>query len=361
MFFHQIILTGFKNYTSKTFHFDKRIIGICGLNGKGKTNLLDAINYLCFTKSYFTRSDQMNISFGGEGFRLKGIIQNGNNSEETITCIYRANGKKEILLNNIPYEKFSQHIGKFPGVFIAPDDIALVANGSDERRKFLDTMICQIDENYLQNLITYNKLLAQRNALLKLEVQKRKRDDTLLDAIDERMIIAGKAVHHKRKDFTEKLFPLIQNFYDFISGSSEIIDISYNSQMNELNFEELFLTTREKDRFTLRTNAGIHKDDIEFRLLSNLFKQIASQGQKKSLLFACKLAEFEILKQEKGFPPLLLLDDVFEKLDEKRVRNLLKFIIEQNEGQVFITDTNAERLQEAVSEFHRELQIIRLE
>lgn len=361
MFFNQLSLTGFKNYTSKTFAFEKRIVGICGLNGKGKTNLLDALYYLCFTKSYFSRSDQMNVHFGEPGFRLQAYLDTGTSAAHTITCIFRGNAKKEFLLDDIPYEKFSHHIGKFPCVFVGPDDIALITGGSEERRKFLDTLISQVDVNYLQNLILYNKVLAQRNGLLKYEAQRNTIDPALMDAIDERFVTAGVFVHQKRKEFCEKLFPLILQFYDSISGSAENIRLEYDSQLTEGDFRELLRSGIEKDRYTLRTNTGIHKDDIGFQLFSNAFRQTASQGQKKSLLFACRLAEFDILKQEKDASPFLLLDDVFEKLDELRVQNLLQFIIGQNDGQVFITDTNSNRLKKAIAHFHDALQIIQLD
>lgn len=361
LLFHEIILTGFKNYASERYLFEKRVIGICGLNGKGKTNLLDALNYLCFTRSYFTRSDQMNVHFGADGFRLEGHLQNGAGQQKVITCIYRGAAKKEFLLDGIPYEKFSQHIGRFPCVFIAPDDIALITGGSEERRKFLDTLICQVDEDYLQYLISYNKVLAQRNSLLKYEAQRNRRDDLLLHSLDEQLIPAGHYIFQKRKQFSEQMFPMISRFYDQISGKAESIDLLYDSQLNEAQFSHLLKEALEKDRYTQRTNAGIHKDEISFVLHNNPFRQIASQGQRKSLLFACKLAEFQVLKQQKGFTPVLLLDDVFEKLDEKRVQNLLQFIIAENEGQVFITDTNAERLQAGIAGYDHELQIIHLD
>ncbi len=361
MLFTRLQLTGFKNYTSRTFEFHKRVVGICGANGKGKTNLLDALNYLCFTRSYFSRSDQINVNFGSPGFRLEGSMQNSTADEKKIICIYRENARKEFLLDEVAYEKFSHHIGKYPGVFIAPDDIALITGGSEERRKLLDTLISQVDEQYLQNLILHNKLLAERNAILKFEAQKRRTDDALLQTIDDRLAPLGDYLYQRRKDFTKRLFPLIQKFYDLISGAVEYIELGYESLLSEKPYAELLRQTLTKDRMNLRTNVGVHKDDIEFKLQSNLFRQIASQGQKKSLLFACKLAEFEILKQEKGFAPLLLLDDIFEKLDEQRVQNLLRYIFEENDGQVFITDTDAGRLREAVSDFQHELQIIRLD
>ena len=362
MFFTKISLTGYKNYRSREFDFTERIVGVCGLNGKGKTNLLDAINYLCFTKSYFTKSDQLNTHFGSEGFRLEGQLNNETETAESqkIVCIYRASQKKEFYLDDVAYERFSHHIGKFPCVVIAPDDIGMITGGSEERRKFLDTLISQVDGEYLQQLITYNKVLAQRNSFLKNEAIGGSFDFALLETFDLQLIPPGNYIHQTRREFSEKLFPLVQQFYKSISGNNEDVTLEYNSLQNENNFEELLIAARQKDRLTQRTNVGIHKDDLIFLLQENVFKTIASQGQRKSLLFACKLSEFEILKTVKGFPPLLLLDDVFEKLDESRIKNLLQFVCSQNNGQVFITDTHADRLEDALSQFGDAVQIIEL-
>lgn len=363
MFFTKISLTGFKNYHVRTFEFSERIIGICGLNGKGKTNLLDAINYLCFTKSYFTKQDVLNVHFGEEGFRLEGNLKNENaeNNLQNIVCVYRSSQKKEFYLNEIAYEKFSQHIGKFPCVIIAPDDIGMITGGSEERRKFLDTLISQVDAEYLQQLIVYNKVLAQRNSFLKNEAQSGRFDFALLETFDEQLITPGNYIHRVRNEFSKKLFPLVKKFYKNISGNNEDILLEYSSMLNQNNFEELLIASRQKDRLAQRTNVGIHKDDLIFLLHENVFKTIASQGQRKSLLFACKLAEFEILKNVKGFSPFLLLDDVFEKLDESRIKNLLKYVCKENNGQVFITDTHAERLMDSLSQFGNTVQIIELE
>ena len=362
MLFTKIKLTGYKNYQSQSFDFTERIIGICGLNGKGKTNLLDAINYLCFTKSYFTKSDVLNTHFGEEGFRIEGELHHEIESAKSqkIVCIYRATQKKEFYLDDIAYERFSHHIGKFPCVVIAPDDIGMITGASEERRKFLDTLISQIDPEYLQHLITYSKVLTQRNSFLKNEAAKSTFDFSLLETYDHQLIPPGNYIHKVRKQFSEKLFPLVQQFYKSISGNSENVDLEYNSLQNENNFGELLIASRQRDRLTQRTNVGIHKDDLIFLLHENIFKAIASQGQRKSLLFACKLAEFEILKKVKGTPPLLLLDDVFEKLDESRIKNLLEYVCYQNKGQVFITDTHADRLQLALSAFGDAVQIIEL-
>ena len=362
MGFTKIALTGYKNYQAQTFHFTERIIGICGLNGKGKTNLLDAINYLCFTKSYFSKSDVLNVNFGAEGFRLEGDFENSDHEDQQkIVCIYRPSAKKEFYLNNVAYERFSHHIGKFPCVIIAPDDIEMITGGSEERRKFLDTLISQVDSEYLQQLIAYNKVLAQRNSFLKNESAKNIFDKSLLEVFDQQLIPPGKYIHKVRKQFSEQLFPIIQEFYKSISGNNETVSLEYNSQLNENDFRQLLISSLSKDKLLQRTNVGIHKDDLAFLLNENVFKSIASQGQRKSLLFACKLAEFEILKKVKGFPPFLLLDDVFEKLDENRMKNLLEYVCHKNRGQVFITDTHLERLQLGLSQFGNAVQIIELE
>ncbi|MDQ2720036.1 MAG: DNA replication and repair protein RecF [Bacteroidota bacterium] len=362
MIFTKITITGYKNYQSQTFHFTERIVGVCGLNGKGKTNLLDAINYLCFTKSYFSNTDILNVNFGAEGFRLEGELKSRNINENTqkIVCIYRSSLKKEFYLNDVAYEKFSHHIGKFPCVIIAPDDIEMITGGSEERRKFIDTLISQVDAEYLRQLIIHNKVLIQRNSFLKNESLKNTFNMRLLEVLDQQLVDPANYIHQKRKEFSQQLFPIVQEFYKTISGNDEEVTLEYNSQLNENNFAELLVSSHQKDMLSQRTCVGIHKDDLLFLLNKNIFKTIASQGQRKSLLFACKLAEFVMLKKVKGFPPVLLLDDVFEKLDEIRMKNLLKYVCQKNDGQVFITDTHQNRLEAALSQFGNSVQIIDL-
>ncbi|MEO8764549.1 MAG: DNA replication and repair protein RecF [Ginsengibacter sp.] len=363
MGFTKIALTGYKNYESQTFQFNRRIVGICGLNGKGKTNLLDAINYICFTKSYFAKTDTLNIFFGAEGFRLEAELENEKSpglKVQKVVCIYRSTLKKEFYLDGVAYVKFSHHIGKFPCVMIAPDDIEIISGGSEERRKFLDTLISQVDAEYLQQLIIYNKVLLQRNSFLKNETFQSNFDAQLLDALDAQLIRPGEYIHRLRKQFCEKLIPLVKEFYQEISGNNEIISLQYSSHLNNHEFSKLLVSARQKDMRSQRTNAGVHKDEVIFLLNENTFKVTASQGQRKSLLFACKLAEFEMLRMIKGAAPLLLLDDVFEKLDEIRMKNLLQYVCKKNNGQVFITDTHKERLVNALSEFINHVQIIEL-
>lgn len=375
-FLNKISITQFKNYQFSTFNFTEKVIGICGFNGKGKTNLLDAVYYCCFTKSYFTKIDGLNVQFESDGFRIGASFissKGGGNLEDLsedrkaepkksdeIVCIFRGAGKKEILLNGVAYSKLSEHIGKFPAVMIAPDDIGLITDGSEERRRFMDTVLSQMDAEYLQQLMVYNKVLLQRNSLLKRFADQGKTDWQLLDVLDEQLIVPGNFIYAKRKEFSELLIPLVQKFYKQIADNGEEVTLQYDSRLHDSSFHELLNNYRQKDFLMQRSNAGIHKDDIIFQLNGQVFKTTASQGQRKSLLFAIKLAEFELLKENKGFAPLLLLDDVFEKLDDRRMQQLLHWVCNENEGQVFITDTHKERLEEAFEKLNTAYQIIEL-
>ena len=339
---NKITLTQFKNYKTSSFTFNERVTGICGLNGKGKTNLLDAIYYLCFTKSYFSKTDALNVLFNEDGFRLEGSLSHSDSYRNSrgegftenfnVVSIFRGAGKKEVLVNDVAYEKFSSHIGKFPCVMIAPDDIELITGGSEHRRRFIDTVLSQMDAIYLQQLILYNKILLQRNSLLKSFSDQKNRDMQLLQVLDEQLIHPGKEINKMRKIFLSNLIPLAKKFYLQIAHNNEVIDLEYESQLSENNFEELLERSRDRDMASQRSNVGVHKDDLVMQLNGKLFKSVASQGQKKSMLFALKLAEFELLKKNKGFAPLLLLDDVFEKLDDLRMQNLLQWVCLNNES-----------------------------
>lgn len=350
-----IKLTHFKNYDIDQFEFTQNIVGICGMNGKGKTNLLDAIYYCCFTKSYFGGTDLLNINFDREGFRLEADFQN-NESIHKVVCIHRGNHKKEFLLNAIPYDKFSKHIGLIPAVIIAPDDIEIITGGSEGRRRYLDTVLSQLDAEYLQQLIVYNKVLQQRNSLLRSGMD----DEQLLQVFDMQMLGPGKFIYERRKQFANELIPLVHQFYNEIADNTESITVTYESRLQNESLEDLFKNNRDKDRYLQRTSAGVHKDDLGFELNGKVFRTIASQGQRKSLLFALKLAEYELIRLNKGFAPLLLLDDVFEKLDDNRMQNLLHWVCNENNGQVFITDTHKERLLAAFEQLNVNGQIIEL-
>lgn len=365
---HSISLLQFKNYTNKSFDFTNRIVGICGNNGVGKTNLLDAIHYLCFIKSYFTRLDANNVLHGNAGFRIEGIMELFDKKEKAV-CILRETGKKEFSVNDNQYDKFSQHIGRYPCVVIAPDDAELITGDSRARRTFLDLLLCQLDSEYMQHLIVYKKLIEQRNSLLKSFFETGNRDFALLDVLDVQLVKPGNHIFDKRKEFLISYLPLVKHLYNEIAkqpssakatDDREDVTLFYESELLQASFAELLKLNRNKDCLAQRTTSGLHKDDLEIKLGNQSFKTIASQGQRKSLLFALKLAELEILKKEKKFAPLLLLDDVFEKLDEDRISNLLNKVCKENEGQVFITDTNEERLRQHLDALEINFQLIKL-
>lgn len=344
----------FKNYTNRNFFFDGDIICICGNNGTGKTNLLDAIYYVCYTKSNFTTIDAQVVTHGHIGLSVSALIQNKNKNQ--LHIIWRDNAKKELIENQIPIPKLSQHIGKYPFVIIAPDDTLLITEGSEGRRKFIDGLIAQLNPTYLYHLLQYNKILAQRNALLKNNDTP---DYTLLQIIDEQLSKHAVYIHNQRIIYTELLIEKTNHIYKNISEGKEEISIIYQSQIHDANLLDLLLNNRQKEIAIGRTMYGIHKDDLIFYMNNVLLKNCASQGQRKSFLFALKLALYEILSQELGINPLLGLDDIFEKLDATRSQKLLAYIM-QYDTQVFITDTHSQRLQDALLGCKKNIQWINL-
>jgi DNA replication and repair protein RecF len=357
---HSISLVQFRNYLQQQFSFTERIVGICGLNGSGKTNLLDAVYYLSFTRSYFSRPDVQNVHHGLTGLRLQATYDLQGEPQELV-CILRENNRKELQLNNDTYKKFSDHIGRIPCVMIAPDDVVLVTGGSEERRTFMDTLLSQISKEYLLNLIDYQKLLQQRNSLLKQSAETGSIDEALLQILDEQLCKKGNFLFAERKTFLEGFLPLAASIYKRIAGKDDGVSLVYESQLLKDDFATLLILSRSKDLALQRTTAGIHRDDLLFYMGAALFKTEASQGQRKSLLFALKLAEWQVLKEKKGFTPILLLDDVFEKLDEQRMFQLLNWVCTESDGQVFITDTHADRLQLQLSGIRIPFQLIELD
>jgi DNA replication and repair protein RecF len=353
-------LTQFRNYPTSTFNFTKKIVAFCGANGVGKTNLLDAIYYLSFTKSYFNRSDASNVLFAADGFRLEAnfVINNNTNS---VLAIYRNNKIKDFLFDGDAYKKLSHHIGKLPCVIITPDDTELIIGNSDNRRKFLDLLLSQIDNNYLQHLINYNKNLLQRNSLLKQYAATNNLDTILFDIITQQLSNDGTIIYNFRKKLMDSLLQLVNQYYGIIANKTDGLQCVYQSQLHHATMQTLLQQNQQHDFTLQRTNYGIHKDEIDFMLLDNKFKTHASQGQRKSLLFALKLAEFFELKKAKGFEPILLLDDVFEKLDADRMINLLTIVCNQNNGQVFITDTHKQRILDSFSSLNIDIEIFDFE
>ncbi len=360
MFLKSLKLYNFKNYPSKEFIFSKKVIAFCGKNGIGKTNLLDAIYFLSFTKSYFT-ADTKVVSLEQTGMRLDGEYIMDDNAKTLASAIIRETGKKEIKLNDFEYTKFSKHIGKLPVVFIAPDDVLLINGSGEERRKMLDIILSQLSDEYMQHLMQYNKILAHRNKALKQFAEQQKVDDVLLDVLNQQLIVHGNAIFTSRKNFLNQYLQNVIEAYNKIATNNENLQLSYLSQLNEQNFENLLLNHKQKDLLLQRTTCGIHKDDIVISMHNEAFKTIASQGQRKSLLFALKLVEYAVLQAHKGFAPILLLDDVFEKLDNTRMMNLLKEVCIEKKGQVFITDTHKDRLEILLSEIGSEFEILELD
>jgi DNA replication and repair protein RecF len=351
----QIRLTHFKNYQERTFDFSD-ITGICGLNGIGKTNLLDSIYYSCFTKSYFSSLENLNLRFGESGFRIDASFSLSGKLHQVV-CIYR-NGRKEVSFDNEMYEKLSRHIGRLPIVIIAPDDIQLISGTSESRRKWMDALLSQADTAYLDALISYHKILLQRNSLLRQDQAFASQD--LLDVMDEQLIRHGKIIFDKRNEFVAVMAVDCRRYYNIISGGAEEVAVRYECQFHDTTPEELFRKARERDLFAGRSTVGIHRDDLIFNLGELAFRQIASQGQKKSLLYSLKLSEYAYLKRQKGYAPILLLDDAFEKLDDKRMFNLLEEVCRDKDGQVIITDTHHKRLEEAFGLLGAKGQIIEL-
>ncbi len=355
----QISLTQFRNYSFKQFNFKQNITGIYGKNGSGKTNLLDAVYYLCFTKSSFNSSDNQSVREGFAGFRIEGNFEK-NEEEKKVVCVLRENNRKEFSVDDIVYQRFSGHIGKFPCIMIAPDDVSLITEGSEERRKFVDTLISQLQHDYLEQLIAYNKILQQRNSFLKFASERNSYDESLLEILNSQLLEKGNFIYERRMNFLKTLLPRVLQQYISIAGSDDNLVLEYESQLNNQSFEELLQQNFQRDFYLQRTGCGIHKDDVLIEMRESNFKNIASQGQRKSLLFAFKLAAFETLKENKGFSPILLLDDVFEKLDEKRMQNLLEYVCVQSGAQVFITDTHKERLQNAFMKIGKDYDLIEL-
>ena len=355
----QLLLVQFRNYIEKRFDFKERIVGIVGSNGTGKTNVLDALYYLSFTKSYFNRPDAQNVHHAYQGMRVDGNYSI-NHQVVPVTCILRENLKKEFYFDQELIPKLSQHIGRIPCVMIAPDDVQIITGTSEERRRLMDGLLSQLYPEYLKHLIQYNKILQQRNSLLKLANETGQLDTILLDTIDEQLVQEALPIFNYRKELMEGFLKEILHLYNYLANQEDSIDIQYHSTLKDQNFAQHLKLALPKDKILSRTTVGIHKDDLLITIQGQSFKQEASQGQRKSLLFAIRLAEWQFIKNEKGFPPILLMDDIFEKLDETRMIQLLDWVSNNTDGQVFITDTHKDRVVALLSKHLKKYQLIEL-
>lgn len=354
MYLQELKLSNFKNCQSADLSFSEKINCFVGLNAAGKTNILDSIYYLAFCKSYFTLTDKQNIRHGEDFFAIHGDFHFDNDEMHTISCVQKNTSKKSFKCDKKEYDRLADHIGKIPLVMISPYDSDLINNGSELRRKFIDGVISQFDASYLNHLLNYNKALQQRNRQLKFFQENKFWDTTLLEMWDRQLLQNAAPINEKRKAFLEEFVPVFQKYYEIVSCAmcegehttnvAETVSIKYNSALNERPYEELLLESLNHDRFSAYTNVGIHKDDLQFLINGHPVKQFASQGQQKSFVVAIKLAQFDFNYKKIGHKPILLLDDIFDKLDDNRVTQLVKLVGNDHFGQVFITDTQRYRI-----------------
>jgi len=361
MFLSKLSLINFKNYAELNVSFSSGVNCFVGDNGIGKTNLLDAIYYLSLCKSFFNSVDSHNIRDDEGFFLIKGEYTE-NDVRDELYCGVKIGQKKVFKRNKKEYERFSEHIGKYPIVMISPQDISLIYDGSDGRRKFVDGIISQYDHDYLENLIKYNRVLQQRNTLLKRFSEQRYFDKDSLDIWDQQLVKYGSAVHEKRIVFCRVYSKFVDDFYKIVSNDAEEkVEFLYNTKIGDGDFNQLLEQAIAKDRAVRHTSVGVHKDDFEFLLSGKGIKRYASQGQQKTFLIALKLAQYQFLKDHSAKCPVLLLDDIFDKLDMNRVMALLKNVCSDGFEQVFLTDTNLERTKEILSDSTNDYSIYMIE
>ncbi|SOC81488.1 DNA replication and repair protein RecF [Salinimicrobium sediminis] len=347
MFLKNLSLLNYKNFTTAEFHFDQKINCMVGNNGIGKTNILDSIYHLSFGKSYFNPITSQNINHDSDFFVIDGIFEKKEREEQIIVSAKRGQ-KKVIKRNNKPYEKFSEHIGFIPTVIISPADRDLIIEGSETRRKFMDGVISQSDNKYLNNLINYGKILAQRNSLLKYFAANNSFDRETLSVYNMQLEELGNDLFLKRKEFLKTFIPIFKKRYDTISNGREEVTITYKSQLDDGSFKDQLENSLQKDMTLQYTGVGTHKDDLIFEIAGHPIKKFGSQGQQKSFLIALKLAQFDFIKDLSKVSPILLMDDIFDKLDENRVAHIVDLVATDELGQLFISDTHGDRTEKVV-------------
>lgn len=357
MHLDHLTVLNFKNIRETDLSFSPGINCFFGKNGEGKTNLLDAVYYLSFCKSHSNPIDSQNISHDADFFMLQAVYH-GKGKEEDIYCGMKRKQKKVFKRNKKEYERLSDHIGRIPLVLISPSDEDLIREGSDERRRFMDMVISQYDHAYMEALIGYNKALAQRSSLLK---ENAFGDESLWELYEEIMETEGRKVYERRRAFIDEFTPVFENYYRLISGGRESIRLQYTSHLQEGSLTEKLKNARQKDLILGFTTAGIHKDDLEMQLDDFPIKRVGSQGQNKSYLIAMKLAQYMFLKKASGITPILLLDDLFDKLDADRVERIVNLVSGEDFGQIFITDTNRENVGHLLKKATGEYRIFKVE
>ena len=345
----KIVISDFRNIELQEIEFSPNVNCISGNNGEGKTNLLDAIYYLSMTKSAFASSDRYVLRHGSEEFALAATYRMENGLQNRFALKMNAKGEKKVRKDDKPYLKISEHIGVLPVVMVSPEDVSMVSESGEERRRFVNAVLSQMSQEYMTSLQQYNRLLMQRNKMLKDMYP----DRSLLEVIDMKMSALAAPVYEARKKFVEDLKPVVADFYRSLSGGSEQVDITYDTALHGASLEELLAASFEKDRVLKHTTEGVHRDDFIFTMNGQPIRRYGSQGQQKSFLVSLKFAQYEIMKNNYGFAPVLLLDDVFDKLDMGRISNLLQMVASKDFGQIFITDSNKVRMAALAEPVHQ--------
>ena len=358
MILKRISILNYKNLEEVEIDFSAKLNCFFGQNGMGKTNLLDAVYFLSFCKSAGNPIDSQNICHDADFFVIQGFYEAADGTPEEIYCGMKRRQKKQFKRNKKEYTRLSDHIGFLPLVMVSPADSELIAGGSDERRRFMDVVISQYDKEYLDALIRYNKALVQRNTLLKSEQPV---EEELFLVWEEMMAQAGEVVFRKREAFIREFIPIFQSFYSFISQDREKVGLSYDSHARDASLLEVLKESRVRDQIMGYSLRGVHKDELNMLLGDFPIKREGSQGQNKTYLVALKLAQFDFLKRTGTTVPLLLLDDIFDKLDASRVEQIIKLVAGDSFGQIFITDTNREHLDRILHKVGSDYKMFRVE
>jgi len=360
MYIWEISIVNYKNLKEVQLGFSPKLNCFIGKNGAGKTNILDSVYFLSFCKSFSNASDLMNVTHEESYFMLNGNY-NRLDSNENISCGFKKGGIKQFKRNSKVYKKLVEHIGLFPLVMISPADFNLISGGSEERRKFMDGVISQYNQLYLDDLLKYNRALQQRNNLLRQFATSHHFDADLLELWNMKLVEFGERIFRQRKEFVEKLIPVFQQYYSFISQDNEKVSLVYESQLENSGLEDLLKNSVAKDRALQFTSQGIHKDELIFYIGDHPIKKLGSQGQMKTYLVSLKLAQFDFIKVISGLKPILLLDDIFDKLDQHRVEQIVKVVAGEQFGQIFITDTNREHLDSIIRKMDTDSRIFLVE